>query len=66
MENESVSILSQLMAFDWASIIQAILMILGGASIIAKMTPTKADDKVIDTLLKIIHLAGLTKDNNNG
>lgn len=44
-----------------AELLSAVLMILGGFSIIAKMTPTKADDKVIDAVLKVIHTFGLTK-----
>lgn len=46
---------------NWANIGMAVLSILGGFSIIAKLTPTKADDKVIDAILKIVHAIGLTK-----
>jgi len=42
-------------------IVQGLLMILGGFSIIAKLTPTEADDKFIDAILKVIHGFGLTK-----
>ncbi len=44
-----------------AELVSAVLMILGGFSIIAKYTPTKADDKVLDAILKVIHTFGLTK-----
>lgn len=42
-------------------IISAVLMILGGASIIAKMTPTEADNKIIQKIENFIHALGLTK-----
>lgn len=42
-------------------IISAVLMILGGASIIAKMTPTEADNKFIQKIEDFIHALGLTK-----
>lgn len=45
------------------ALIQAVLMVLGGFSIIAKFTPTKKDDAVIDAILKVIHTLGLTKKN---
>jgi len=44
-----------------AEVLSAVLMILGGFSVLAKLTPTKADDKVIDAVLKVIHTFGLTK-----
>jgi hypothetical protein len=44
-----------------SQIIVAVLSILGGFSIIAKMTPTQADDKVIDGILKFIQVLGLKK-----
>ena len=42
---------------NWADMVKAILMILGGASIIAKLTPSKLDDKIIGKLINIIGLA---------
>ena len=39
----------------------AILMILGGASIIAKFTPTKSDDEIIQKIEDFIHGLGLNK-----
>ena len=42
---------------NWGEVIQAVLMILGGASIIAKLTPTKWDDKIIGKLINLIGLA---------
>jgi hypothetical protein len=42
-------------------IVTAVLAILGGFSLIAKLTPTQADDKVIDSILKVIHTLGLTR-----
>lgn len=48
----------------WGSIDQyvvAVLSILGGFSVLAKLTPTEADDKVIATIINFIHTVGLTK-----
>lgn len=58
---ESVGIIAKLMAIDWANILVIFLSALGTASIIAKMTKTKADDKIINAILKVIHTLGLTK-----
>lgn len=49
----------------WTSILEignAVLIILGGASVIARFTPTKKDDSIITSLTRIlIHWLGLTK-----
>ena len=37
------------------------LAMLGVASIIAKLTPTEVDNKVVGILIKIVHVLGLTK-----
>ena len=50
-----------LITAHWAEALQAILMILGGFSIIAKITPTKTDDAIVDKVLSLIHMLGLTK-----
>ena len=52
-----MSIIETITNLNLAEIIQAILIILGGASIIAKLTPTKLDDKIIGKLINIIGLA---------
>jgi hypothetical protein len=44
-----------------ADIVAAVLSILGGFSIIAKLTPTQADDKIIQAILNFIHALGLSK-----
>lgn len=54
------TIISWLMA-NWKDIAEALLAILGGFSIIAKLTPTKADDKIVDAILRVVHGLGLTK-----
>lgn len=43
---------------NWGDLLQAVLAVLGAASIIAKLTPSKADDKWIG---KIINWIGLAK-----
>lgn len=37
------------------------LAVLGVASIVARLTPTQADNKVLAVMLKFVHLFGLTK-----
>ena len=49
--------IGKLMALDWTAIVTALLAILGGASVIAKMTPTTWDDKIIGKLINLIGLA---------
>jgi len=46
---------------NWSLIAVAFLAVLGAASAIAKLTPTKSDDKVVDWILKIVHTLGFTK-----
>ena len=41
--------------------VPAALALLGAFSILAKVTPTKADDKIVDFLYKAIDFFGLTK-----
>ena len=48
-------------AIDVGEIVTAILAILGGFSVLAKITPTKSDDKFIDAILNFINKLGLTK-----
>jgi hypothetical protein len=43
------------------TVVTGILAVLGGFSILAKLTPTTKDDAAIDWLLTIIHTLGLTK-----
>lgn len=42
-------------------IVQQVLIILGAFSVLAKMTPTEADDKIIASIFKFVNLLGLTK-----
>ena len=46
---------------DIVVLVKGILMVLGGFSILAKVTPTPKDDKVIDKVLAVVHALGLTK-----
>lgn len=46
---------------NWGEILVAVLAVLGAASAIAKLTPTQADDVVVQKLFDIIHALGLTK-----
>ena len=45
----------------WTEVLQAVLAVLGAASIVAKLTPTQSDDAFIDKILSVIHALGLTK-----
>jgi len=55
---DAIQVLGQI---DWSEVVVGILAILGGASVIAKLTPTDVDNKIIDKILTIIHKLGLTK-----
>lgn len=46
---------------NWEMLLIAVLAVLGAASAVAKLTPTEADDKVVNAILKFIHALGLTK-----
>lgn len=43
----------------WADILSAIMQIIGGFTIIAKLTPTTVDDNIINFILKFINLGAL-------
>jgi len=45
----------------WVEVMQAVLAVLGAASIVAKLTPTEADDQVVQKILDVVHALGLTK-----
>lgn len=45
---------------NWSTLITGVLAVLGGFSILAKLTPSDWDDKLI---AKIINVIGLTKKN---
>jgi len=42
-------------------IVVAILAILGGFSVLAKLTPTEVDDRFIQKIIDVINALGLTK-----
>lgn len=44
-----------------SDLVTLLLSVLGVFSIIAKMTPTEADNKILDKILAVIHMLGLTK-----
>ena len=58
---EALIQISKWVTANFGEVMGAFLMTLGAASIIARLTPTKADDKVIARILSFIHLLGLTK-----
>lgn len=57
------SIINAVTSF-WSGIDQyivAVLAILGGFSVLAKLTPTEADDKLVQKAINFVHALGLTK-----
>jgi len=46
---------------NWQELGMVAFAILGVASMIAKLTPTEADDKIVAAILKVVHGLGLTK-----
>ena len=44
-----------------ADLSMLLLAVLGVFSIIAKLTPTEVDNKVLDKILLVVHALGLTK-----
>jgi hypothetical protein len=44
-----------------ADLTSLLLAVLGVFSIIAKLTPTESDNKVLDKVLAVVHTLGLTK-----
>lgn len=45
----------------WVEVVQAVLAVLGAASIVAKLTPTQVDDQWVQKVVDIVHALGLTK-----
>lgn len=45
----------------WKDILEVGLQVLGVASVVARLTPTEADNKVIGSIYGVIHKLGLTK-----
>ena len=50
---------------NWTNLGIGVLAVLGGFSVLAKITPTEADDKVVNFLLNLVHKIGLTKGSSN-
>jgi len=49
------------LAAHWSDIIEIALQVLGVASLVARMTPTEADNKVVDAVFGFVHFFGLTR-----
>ena len=45
----------------WRDILDVGLQTLGVASVVARLTPTQADNQVLDKIFLVIHKLGLTK-----
>lgn len=44
-----------------ADLLALLFGLLGVFSIVAKLTPTEKDDVILDKVLKLVHMLGLTK-----
>jgi hypothetical protein len=44
-----------------SDLVMIFLSILGVFSMIAKITPTEADNKILDKIYAVVHMIGLTK-----
>lgn len=56
--------MADIIAFLTANSVDLLMLLgslLGVFSIIAKLTPTEADDKILAVVLKVVHTLGLTK-----
>lgn len=45
----------------WSDLLEIALAALGVASMIARVTPTEADNKIVDKVYSFVHLLGFTK-----
>lgn len=52
------------MALDFGAILAAVTAIVTGASIITAMTPTKSDDKVVASILRVLNWLSLNIGRN--
>ena len=46
---------------NWQELVLAFTSIVTGASIIVKLTPTESDDKVVNTILRVLQAIALNK-----
>ena len=49
------------MGFDWGELLKNILIVIGAAAAIAKITPWTWDDKAIGWIVKVLRIIGLQK-----
>ena len=49
---------------NWADLMSGLLMVVGGASIIVKLTPTPKDDEILGKIKKIINRIALNPVEN--
>lgn len=59
-----MELIKSLASTDWGAIIVAATAICTGASIITAMTPTKTDDKIVGTILRVLNWASLNVGKN--
>ena len=45
-----MEIINTLLGLDWIAIANAVLVIIGGASVLATVTPNESDDRVIQSV----------------
>ena len=54
--------ITALLDVDWGTILQQVLVILGAASVLAKITPWKWDNAILDAIQNVINKVGLSKE----
>ena len=59
-----MELIKNLASTDWGAILTAVTAIVTGASIITAMTPTKSDDKVVGTILRVLNWVSLNIGRN--
>lgn len=45
----------------WKDVLEVGLQVLGVASVVARLTPTEADNKLLEKIYGFVHALGLTK-----
>jgi hypothetical protein len=54
-----MEIIGQILALDWVSILEAMLMVIGGAATIAAMTPTPKDDGILAKMKGVLDFVAM-------
>jgi len=58
---ETVTAIMQFMSANFMTIVTALLAVIGGLSIIAKLTPTPKDDEILAKIVKVLDFLAMNK-----